>query len=570
LPVQFADRVRVVTATTGRGTMSLGAASSGFRTFATAVSDGALASGATVYYGIQDGINWENGSGIYTAGSPDTLTRTVASSSSGGTTLITLSGSAIVAIVLNQLSIATQALTDNSNNISTTAFVTGVVDGLISVSVAGGVNVTLTSLQASYSIIVLTGAITANINVIVPAVSDNYIFENTTSGAFTVTVKTSAGTGVIVGQGFNLLLFCDGTNVQRSGNDFSNVALTGGSINNMIIGATTATSANFTQINFGSNLGALILLFSTLYGIGISGLEFALWTGGNFAFRTSYPSGTAYALITPTGLNATAIGATTPSTGAFTTLSASGALSGTFSNYALLAGPTFTGIPAAPTAAVGTNTTQIATTAFVQSAANGLYTQSVAGNSNITLSATSAGNAILVFTGALTGSITISVPSGNAGGNWIVYNNTTGNYFITMITASGTGVIVGQGSRNQVYTDGTNMVYSLIAQANVSIQWTGGIVVANGTYYFTIFAPYSGTITGMDWFCVTGSFVANLQIGGVSVTGISAVTVSGSTVTDTGPTGGNIFYAGQTISVIVTSATSSPTNAILSLRINKS
>jgi hypothetical protein len=37
-------------------------------------------------------------------------------------------------------------------------------------------------------------------------------------------------------------------------------------------------------------------------------------------------------------------------------------------NLAPLASPTFTGTPAAPTATVGTNTTQIATTAFVQAA----------------------------------------------------------------------------------------------------------------------------------------------------------------------------------------------------------
>lgn len=36
--------------------------------------------------------------------------------------------------------------------------------------------------------------------------------------------------------------------------------------------------------------------------------------------------------------------------------------------YALLASPTFTGTPAAPTAAPGTNTTQLATTAFVAAA----------------------------------------------------------------------------------------------------------------------------------------------------------------------------------------------------------
>ena len=41
-----------------------------------------------------------------------------------------------------------------------------------------------------------------------------------------------------------------------------------------------------------------------------------------------------------------------------------------------IASPTLTGVPAAPTAAVGTNTTQIATTAFVQAAigAGGQYT----------------------------------------------------------------------------------------------------------------------------------------------------------------------------------------------------
>ena len=67
------------------------------------------------------------------------------------------------------------------------------------------------------------------------------------------------------------------------------------------------------------------------------------------------------------------IGNTTASTGKFTTLSATGAVSGAgftslLSPYATLASPTFTGTPAAPTATAGTNTTQLATTAFVTSA----------------------------------------------------------------------------------------------------------------------------------------------------------------------------------------------------------
>lgn len=70
-------------------------------------------------------------------------------------------------------------------------------------------------------------------------------------------------------------------------------------------------------------------------------------------------------------INNATVGASSPSTGAFTTLSVSGAVSGAgftslLSPYATLSSPTFTGVPAAPTAAVNTNTTQLATTAFVQ------------------------------------------------------------------------------------------------------------------------------------------------------------------------------------------------------------
>lgn len=93
----FADRVRVSTSTTGTGTINLGNGVSGFRTFAQAVVDGALVSGANVYYCIEDGASWEVGSGVYTAGSPDTLSRSVLQSSAAGSAL-NLSGSAQVFI----------------------------------------------------------------------------------------------------------------------------------------------------------------------------------------------------------------------------------------------------------------------------------------------------------------------------------------------------------------------------------------------------------------------------------------------------------------------------------------
>ena len=121
----------------------------------------------------------------------------------------------------------TPALGDNSTKISTTAFVQGTVNGLASVNVAGGANVTLTAVQAGNGILVFTGALTANIAVIVPNSTKTMIVENLTSGAFTLTVKTAAGTGVAVTQGKTQELFCDGTNVLLSSSDFVNMAMTG-------------------------------------------------------------------------------------------------------------------------------------------------------------------------------------------------------------------------------------------------------------------------------------------------------------------------------------------------------
>lgn len=83
---------RMGTATTGTGTITLGAAISGFLTFASAgVSDG-----DTVSYGIRDGANSETGTGVYTS-SGTTLTRSVTTSTNSNSA-INLSGSAEVYI----------------------------------------------------------------------------------------------------------------------------------------------------------------------------------------------------------------------------------------------------------------------------------------------------------------------------------------------------------------------------------------------------------------------------------------------------------------------------------------
>jgi Chaperone of endosialidase len=88
----LADIVRVTTATTGAGPITLGPPVAGYLSFA----DAGLTDGAVVSYGIADGANSETGAGTYNA-TAGTLTRSVYASTAGGAP-IALSGAAQVFI----------------------------------------------------------------------------------------------------------------------------------------------------------------------------------------------------------------------------------------------------------------------------------------------------------------------------------------------------------------------------------------------------------------------------------------------------------------------------------------
>jgi hypothetical protein len=91
------DLARMTTATSGTGTVTLGAAVAGFLSFAgSGVSDG-----ETITYAIKDGSNSEIGRGVYTA-SGTTLTRSVLRSTNSNNA-INLSGSAEVFISPSQV-----------------------------------------------------------------------------------------------------------------------------------------------------------------------------------------------------------------------------------------------------------------------------------------------------------------------------------------------------------------------------------------------------------------------------------------------------------------------------------
>lgn len=114
-----------------------------------------------------------------------------------------------------------------------------------SINVAGSGNYTLAGSELNRIAYNFTGALTGNRTIIVPATVQQYWVTNSTSGAYTFTVKTSAGSGIVVSSAARKILYCDGTDVV--------IADTGGvstpiSISDGGTGATTSSSA---RINLG-------------------------------------------------------------------------------------------------------------------------------------------------------------------------------------------------------------------------------------------------------------------------------------------------------------------------------
>lgn len=86
---------------------------------------------------------------------------------------------------------------------------------LLTKAVGGSANINLTDDESRAKILEFTGVLTGNINVIVATITQSWIVKNGTTGAFTLTVKTSGGTGIVVATGKRAILYCDGTNVVR-------------------------------------------------------------------------------------------------------------------------------------------------------------------------------------------------------------------------------------------------------------------------------------------------------------------------------------------------------------------
>ena len=253
-------------------------------------------------------------------------------------------------------------------------------------------------------------SLTATRSVIVPTSDKVYIVKNGTSGSQSITVKTSAGTGVTIKNGEKRFVYCDGTNVVEAITSIG--ALTLDSPLAVAQGGTGATSASaaltalggqtqsdvlddlagLTQAAdklpyFDSSTTAALASFTTfartiLDDADASAVRTTLGLGTlstkSTIASTDITNGTiATADIAADAIDGTLIAddvvlggnptTTTQTTGNNTTRVATTAFVSTeLGRYAPLASPTFTGTPLAPTAAVDTSTTQVATTAFTK------------------------------------------------------------------------------------------------------------------------------------------------------------------------------------------------------------
>lgn len=99
-------------------------------------------------------------------------------------------------------------------NVSTTNWAPAFSYGELALTGQTGGMVTLTPVQAIKRTWVIAGALTSNLTIVVPSWQYGWTVTNTTTGAFTVTVKTAAGAGTVIPQNsVPLQIVSDGTNI---------------------------------------------------------------------------------------------------------------------------------------------------------------------------------------------------------------------------------------------------------------------------------------------------------------------------------------------------------------------
>jgi len=248
-------------------------------------------------------------------------------------------------------------------------------------------------------------------------------------------------------------------------------------------------------------------------------------TIGGFAIRIIGASGTGVTI--PNGITAQVYcdgtnfyNALSGSVGNFTvngnlavtgTTSLTGVLNGStavFSGAISSVSPAFTGTPTAPTASPGTNTTQIATTAFVTAATGTLGTMSTQNANNVNITG-----------GSITGITDLAVADGGTGRSTL-----TANAVLTGNGTSGINSVSPSTAGNLLVSNGTAWTSSTLAASGVKLglgitgeTWTypsrgfNSTYTNSETYPIAVSATATCAVTSEIHAYVNGSLVAWYQ-----------------------------------------------------------
>lgn len=327
----------------------------------------------------------------------------------------------------------------------------------------------------------LTGIVSTTRNLYVPNIQKFYIINNDLTEAITVQNESGTGSALTIPAGRSTLVFNTTANIVNPNTYFAGAVLSdaavilGGAINDTPIGSLSASTGDFTTL-----AAASATLASPL----------PVLSGG-------------------TGV--------TTSTGT--------------GNVVLSASPTLTGIPVAPTAAALTNTTQIATTAFVTGAITdkNLGTMSTQNANSVAITGGTINGTSVGATTTSTGAFTTLSSTGATTFNSVV----TAGEKTTILAASAIGTIAYDVLTQSVlyYTTSASANWTLNIRGNSgttlnSVMATGEtrtvtfLVTQGATPFYNTTVQIDGTVTG-----VTTKWQGAVPIAG-NASGIDAYTYS--------------------------------------------
>ena len=395
---------------------------------------------------------------------------------------------------------------------------------------------------AQYMVIRITGTQTVAKVITGPSYSKLYMVDH--AGATSaVTFKASGQTGVSVAVGEKCFVYYNGTDYVKVASSVADgVTSVGGTgtVNGITLTGTVTSTGNLT-------------LGGTLSGVNLASQvtgTLPIANGGTGTTSTTFANLT----TNVTGTLPVANGGTgvTTSTGTGSTV--------------LSASPTFTGVPLAPTAAVNTNTTQLATTAFVQTqiGASSGVTSFSAGTTGLTPSTGTTGAVTLAGTLAVAnGGTGTATPSLVAGSNVVV----TGTWPNQTISASGGGGggtagiylaaaygTLANGDKVVINTDGTvSAVPGFSQAANSATNFNGSTTNSSiGTYDSTNNKVVIAYTSSSNLYAIVGTISGTSISFGTAVTvatgvqdfpGITFDSVNGKVVIAYGDTGASQGYA---------------------------